>query len=93
MSRGGFGGEFLGVSSVRALNVREEEAVYDRLALSLTEATRTAAYVANRRALAFARVGGARTHVDVVERWTWTTFDRSRMAGSKRTHGGRSQAR
>jgi hypothetical protein len=51
----------------RALNFREEEAVYDRLALSLTEAPRTAAYTANRRALAFARVGGARTHVDVVE--------------------------
>ncbi len=51
----------------RAFNVREEEAVYDRLALSLTETSRGDAYMENRRALAFARVGGARTHIDVVE--------------------------
>jgi hypothetical protein len=51
----------------RALNVREEEAAYDRLALSLAGDLRISAYLESRRALQFARVGGARTHVDVVE--------------------------
>ena len=51
----------------RAFNVRDESAVYDRLALSLADETREAAYLENRRALAFERVGGARTHVDAVE--------------------------
>lgn len=51
----------------RAFNERDEDAVYDRLALSLGDETREAAYLQSRRALAFERVGGARTHVDAVE--------------------------
>ncbi len=51
----------------RAFNVREENSVYEHLAASLTETSRAEAYLQNRRALAVARVGGARTHVDAVE--------------------------
>jgi hypothetical protein len=51
----------------RAFEFREETAVYDRLALSVTGETLADAYLEHRRALEMEERGGARARVDAVE--------------------------
>ena len=51
----------------RAFEFREESAVYDRLAVSVTGDTLTDVYLEHRRALEMVERGGARARVEAVE--------------------------
>ena len=51
----------------RALEYRQEEAIYDRLAVSVTGETLTEVYLEQRRALEMEERGGAQARVETVE--------------------------
>ncbi len=51
----------------RSFDLRDEEAIYDRLAVSVTGEQLSAVYLENRRALELENRGGARARVDEVE--------------------------
>jgi hypothetical protein len=51
----------------RAFDLRDEEAIYDRMAVSVTGEQLTEVYLENRRALELENRGGARARVDEVE--------------------------
>jgi hypothetical protein len=61
----------------RALEYRQEEAIYDRLAVSVTGETLTEVYLEQRRALEMEERGGAQARVETVEVQQATDIERS----------------
>ncbi|NNK48599.1 MAG: hypothetical protein HKP01_06985 [Gemmatimonadetes bacterium] len=61
----------------RALEYRQEEAIYDRLAVSVTGETLTEVYLEQRRALEMEERGGAQARVETVEVQEAGTIERA----------------